>query len=124
LYIRAGNQSYAAQNGSFGLPTLRKHDLKMKGARSIPLQGQVGQGMQRIARRPKAGRSHQTHPGAAWAKPFQYLDDDGKPHQLTSQDVNGYNKEAPGGDFISRQLRTWGPTRMAAFSLVIEARSS
>jgi DNA topoisomerase-1 len=53
---------------------------------------------------------------------FQYLDDSGDSHQIRSQDVNAYIQTASGGDFSSRQFRTWGATCLAACALAsIEA---
>lgn len=126
LYIRVGNQSYAAQNGSFGLTTLRNRHVKIEGSKiHFRFKGKSGKEWNVAhADRRLAGaiKRIQELPGQSL---FQYVDDDGKPHQLTSQDVNDYIKSASGGDFTSRQFRTWGATRMAAFSLAaIEAAPS
>lgn len=126
LYIRVGNQSYAAQNGSFGLTTLRNRHVTIEGSKIyFRFKGKSGREWnvahtdRRLA---SAIRRIQELPGQNL---FQYLGDDGKAHQLTSQDVNAYIKDASGGDFTSRQFRTWGATRMAAFSLAaIEAAPS
>jgi DNA topoisomerase I len=118
LYIRVGNQSYAAQNGSFGLTTLRNRHVKIEGSKvHFRFTGKSGKEWKvSHADRRLAGaiKRIQELPGQNL---FQYLDDDHRPHQLTSQDVNDYIKDATGGDFTSRQFRTWGATRMAAFSL-------
>lgn len=126
LYIRVGNQNYAAQNGSFGLTTLRNRHVKVEGSKvHFRFKGKSGKEWNvSHADRRLAGaiKRIQELPGQNL---FQYLDDDGKPHQLTSQDVNDYIKEASGGDFTSRQFRTWGATCMAAFSLAaVEAAPS
>ncbi|RYD43654.1 MAG: DNA topoisomerase IB, partial [Verrucomicrobiaceae bacterium] len=118
LYIRVGNQSYAVQNGSFGLTTLRNRHVRIEGSKvHFRFKGKSGKEWKvSHADRRLAGaiKRIQELPGQNL---FQYLDDDGQPHQLTSQDVNDYIKDATGGDFTSRQFRTWGATRMAAFSL-------
>jgi DNA topoisomerase-1 len=126
LYIRVGNQNYAAENGSFGLTTLRNRHVTIEGARiHFRFRGKSGKEWNvSHADRRLAGaiKRIQELPGQNL---FQYLDDDGKPHQLTSQDVNDYIKDATGGDFTSRQFRTWGATCMAAFSLAaLEAAPS
>ena len=126
LYIRVGNQSYAVQNGSFGLTTLRNRHVRIEGSTvHFRFKGKSGREWnvshndRRLA---GAIKRIQDLPGQSL---FQYLDDDGKPHQLTSQDVNDYIKQAGGGEFSSRQFRTWGATCMAAFSLaMIEAGPS
>jgi len=126
LYIRVGNQSYAAANGSFGLTTLRNRHVRIEGAIvHFRFKGKSGKEWRvSHADRRLAGaiRRIQELPGQNL---FQYLDDDGRAHPLTSQDVNAYIRDAAGGDFSSRQFRTWGATCMAAFALAtVEAGSS
>lgn len=48
---------------------------------------------------------------------FQYLDDDGVAHPVTSSDVNEYLKEASGADFTAKDFRTWGATSIAYAAL-------
>lgn len=126
LYIRVGNQTYAAANGSFGLTTLRNRHVKIEGSVvHFRFKGKSGKEW-RVSHsdRRLAGviKRIQELPGQNL---FQYLDDDGHPHQLTSQDVNDYIRDAAGGDFSSRQFRTWGATCMAAFGLAaVEAAAT
>ena len=48
---------------------------------------------------------------------FQYLGDDDKPHDISSNDVNGYLREISGGDFTAKDFRTWAGTVLAAIAL-------
>jgi DNA topoisomerase I len=48
---------------------------------------------------------------------FQYLDEDGKPHAIGSEDVNDYLQEIAGEAFTAKDFRTWGGTVLAAWSL-------
>jgi DNA topoisomerase-1 len=48
---------------------------------------------------------------------FQYLDDDGTPTPIQSQDVNGYLREAAGADITAKDFRTWVATVAAASAL-------
>ncbi len=41
---------------------------------------------------------------------FQYLDSEGIPHPIFSQDVNAYLQEITGGDYTAKDFRTWGGT--------------
>lgn len=118
LYIRVGNPGYAAENGSFGLVTLRNRHARIEGSVvKFRFRGKSGKEWnvahsdRRLA---GAIRRIQELPGQNL---FQYLDEDGTPRALRSQDVNDYIREATGGDFTSRQFRTWGATCMAAFRL-------
>lgn len=126
LYIRIGNQSYATENGSFGLTTLRNRHARIEGSViRFRFRGKSGKewNVAHSDRRLAAALKRiQELPGQSL---FQYLDDEGIARPLTSNDVNLYIRSASNGDFTSRQFRTWGATCMAAFSLAaIEAASS
>ena len=118
LYIRVGNATYAEENGSYGLTTLRNRHVKIEGSSvHFNFKGKSGKEWRLTHRDPritKAIRMLQELPGQQL---FQYLDEDGQRHAIRSQDVNAYIREASGADFSSRQFRTWGATRMAAKAL-------
>ena len=48
---------------------------------------------------------------------FQYVDGDGVPRPIGSADVNGYIREAAGGEFTAKVFRTWAGTVKAAVKL-------
>ena len=48
---------------------------------------------------------------------LQYLDDEGKPRDVTSSDVNAYLKEVTGKDITAKDFRTWAGTVLAAMAL-------
>src|SRR6185437_6287997 len=48
---------------------------------------------------------------------FQYLDDDGRPQSVDSDDVNAYLRELAGEDFSAKDFRTWAGTVLAAMAL-------
>ena len=117
-FIRIGNEEYARDNKSFGLTTMKNRHVKVKGAQM------------RFRFRGKSGRQHEVDvtdrriakviakcqdlPGQDL---FQYLDDDGKVQNITSQDVNEYLREIAGEDFTAKDFRTWGGTVLAAIAL-------
>jgi DNA topoisomerase-1 len=118
LFIRVGNTVYAEENGSYGLTTLKNRHVKVQGSRvHFQFKGKSGKEW-RLSHSDRriTGiiRSLQDLPGQNL---FQYLDDDGVRHQIRSQDVNAYIRQATGGEFSSRQFRTWGATQMAATAL-------
>jgi DNA topoisomerase-1 len=55
-------------------------------------------------------RQLQELPGQAL---FQYMNGDGNPHPITSNDVNDYIREASGGEFTAKHFRTWGASVIA-----------
>ena len=48
---------------------------------------------------------------------FQYVDDDGEPVDVTSDDVNDYIRAAAGAEFTAKDFRTWTGTVLAAWTL-------
>ena len=48
---------------------------------------------------------------------FQYLDEDGEPADVDSDDVNDYLREVAGDDFTAKDFRTWAGTVLAALAL-------
>ena len=116
--IRVGNDEYARENRSYGLTTLRRKHVEVKGA------------MLRFSFRGKSGVEHtvalndlrlarivqrcQDLPGQVI---FQYLDAFGKRKPILSDDVNDYLREVSGSDITAKDFRTWGGTMVAAVAL-------
>ena len=48
---------------------------------------------------------------------FQYVDDGGEIHDITSQDVNEYLRAITGEDFSAKDFRTWAGTVLTAIAL-------
>jgi DNA topoisomerase-1 len=113
--IRVGNDEYARENQSFGLTTLRDGHVNVSGPRvRFSFRGKSGVehdidlADRRLARAIKACRDI---PGYDL---FQYYDEDGDRHAITSDDVNAYLKEITGEDYTSKDFRTWAGTVLAA----------
>ena len=116
--IRVGNDEYARENQSFGLTTLRRRHVQVKGT------------MMRFSFRGKSGVEHnvavidgrlariiqrcQDLPGTEL---FQYLDAWGKRQTVSSDDVNAHLREITGRDVTAKDFRTWGGTMHAAVAL-------
>ncbi|HTA40637.1 MAG TPA: DNA topoisomerase IB [Candidatus Acidoferrales bacterium] len=106
--IRIGNDEYARENQSFGLTTLQnKHASVRGGTVTFSFRGKSGIkhaiGLQdkRLA---KIVRACQDIPGQQL---FEYVDEDGVPHNIDSSDVNSYIREIGGDDFTAKDFRTW-----------------
>jgi DNA topoisomerase I len=116
--IRVGNEEYARENKSFGLTTMQDRHVRVKGSKL------------RFRFRGKSGRQHEVDvtdrrvakivsqlqdlPGQDL---FQYVDDEGKVREITSQDVNEYLRAITGEDFTAKDFRTWAGTVLAAVAL-------
>lgn len=113
--IRVGNESYAKDNKSFGLTTLRnRHVAFVKNSRArFQFKGKSGQAHDIVlddARLVGEIRKCQQLPGQSL---FQYLDDDGNSVPVDSGEVNDWLRGVMGEDFTAKDFRTWAGTSLA-----------
>ncbi len=117
-FIRIGNEEYAKENKSFGLTTLRNRHVDVEGtAVRFQFRGKSGIAHDKKIhdrRLAKIIRKLQDLPGQEL---FQYVDDAGEIHNVTSQDVNDYLQEITGEDFTAKDFRTWAGTVLASIAL-------
>jgi DNA topoisomerase-1 len=116
--IRVGNDDYAKQNKSYGLTTLKNRHVAVDGSEvRFRFTGKSGKEWSlkvRDRRVAKILRACQDLPGQELLK---YVDEDGKPQDVTSTDVNAYLKEITGQDITAKDFRTWAGTVLAALAL-------
>ena len=116
--IRVGNDDYAKENNSYGLTTLKTRHVAVDGNEvRFRFTGKSGKQWSlsgRDRRIAKIIRACQELPGQEL---LQYLDDEGKPRDVTSSDVNAYLKEVTGKDITAKDFRTWAGTVLAAMAL-------
>jgi DNA topoisomerase-1 len=116
--IRVGNDDYAKQNNSYGLTTLKTRHVAVDGNEvRFRFTGKSGKQWSlrvRDRRIAKIIRACQELPGQEL---LQYLDEEGKPQDVTSSDVNAYLKEITGDDITAKDFRTWAGTVLAAMAL-------
>ncbi len=116
--IRVGNETYARENRSYGLTTLRARHVAVEGtAMRFEFRGKSGKIWNlRVADRRLARvvRTCQELPGQ---RLFQYVDTDGARQAIDSHDVNGYLREIAGRSVTAKDFRTWAGTVLAALSL-------
>ncbi|MBD5633177.1 MAG: DNA topoisomerase IB [Candidatus Eremiobacteraeota bacterium] len=117
--IRIGNETYARDNDSYGLTTLRARHVKVEGEKRIRLKFRGKSGVEhaitgedrRLAKTIKRCRDL---PGEML---FSYIDDAGEAQPVRSEDVNEYLREISGGDFSAKDFRTWAATVGCALEL-------
>ena len=116
--IRVGNDDYAKQNNSYGLTTLKTRHVAVDGNEvRFRFTGKSGKQWSlrvRDRRIAKIIRACQELPGQEL---LQYIDEEGKPQDVTSSDVNAYLKEITGTDITAKDFRTWAGTVLAAMAL-------
>jgi DNA topoisomerase-1 len=118
--VRVGNDSYARDNRSYGLTTLRDRHVEVSGSTiHFAFRGKAGIDHRidledrRLARIVK---QTQDLPGQEL---FQYVADDGEVVDITSDDVNTWLREVSGEDFTAKDFRTWAGTVLAATELAM-----
>jgi DNA topoisomerase I len=117
--IRVGNEEYAKTNNSFGLTTMKKDHVLLTPSTTFEFRFK--------------GKSHKEHnievhnrklfkivsqcmelPGF---EVFQYVDEQGNVHDITSTDVNSYLKKISGQEISAKDFRTWWSTVLALMVL-------
>jgi DNA topoisomerase-1 len=115
---RVGNPEYARTNGTFGLTTLRSRHVRVKGDRlTFDFRGKHGiQHTIDLSDRRLAAivRRCRDLPGQAL---FRFLDEDGAPRLICSEDVNDYLRDLTGQEITAKDFRTWAATVFAAMAL-------
>ncbi|HEX8939868.1 MAG TPA: hypothetical protein VF763_06855 [Candidatus Limnocylindrales bacterium] len=126
-FVRVGNDEYARQNRSFGLTTLRDRHARIDGGEiRFRFRGKAGKlhevGL-RDRRLARIVKRCQDLPGQEL---FQYEDEEGRPQDIDSGDVNDYLRAISGQDFTAKDFRTWAGTVLAyrALGTLQEAGSS
>jgi DNA topoisomerase-1 len=116
--IRVGNEEYAKENRSFGLTTLRDRHAEVRGTSiRLTFRGKSGRDVETEVtdrRAARVVRQCQELPGQLL---FVYLDQNGKRRPVSSEDVNGYLRDACGADYTAKDFRTWAGTVLAAVAL-------
>jgi DNA topoisomerase-1 len=119
--IRVGNEEYARQNGSFGLTTLRNRHSDVRGAKiCFHFRAKSGKEREVDVSDPRLARLVKRCQELPSQELFQYVDEAGELHPVTSSDVNDYLREITGENFTAKDFRTWSATLFAAEALAAE----
>jgi DNA topoisomerase-1 len=116
--IRVGNEEYARTNRSYGLTTMQTRHVSVNGAKvEFKFRGKSGVRHTidvKDRRLAAIVKRCQALPGQEL---FQYVDEDGEPQTVDSEDVNDYLREITGQDFTAKDFRTWAGSVLAAVAL-------
>lgn len=116
--IRVGNQTYARENGSYGLTTLRKKHVDVsKTSVAFDFVGKSGKEWEIELRDPQVARIVKKCEELPGYQLFKYLDEAGERQDVESADVNDYLKRITGEEVSAKDFRTWAGTVMATFTL-------
>ncbi|MDB6168938.1 MAG: putative topoisomerase [Verrucomicrobia bacterium] len=116
--IRVGNEEYVRQNRSFGLTTLRdRHVSFRRGTVHFHFSGKSGKVHDVDLRDPRLARLVKRLQDLPGQDLFQYVDEEGRPQKVASEEINAYVRAAAGEEFSAKDFRTWWGTMLAALAL-------
>jgi DNA topoisomerase-1 len=117
-FLRPGSQVYASENGSFGLATLRRRHVKVKGhIVEFDFTGKSGVQQQSQLKDRQVSRIIRAllkHPSR---EVFKYQNGDGQFVNVTRHHINNYIREVMGENFSAKDFRTWAGTLVCACAL-------
>lgn len=117
-FMRPGSQAYASEHGSYGIATLRRKHVNVKGDLvEFDFPGKSGVRQQRQLRDRQVARVLKETMKLPGFNVFKFENGDGKPVKITRQHVNAYIKEVMGETFSAKDFRTWAGTLVCACAL-------
>ncbi len=120
-WLRIGNGSYARENGSYGLSTLRNRHAGVQGdAIQLSFVGKSGVRHSVSVRDRRVARIVRRCRELPGQELFRYVDEQGESHALDSADVNAWLAEAAGLRVTAKDFRTWHGS-VLALQLTLQA---
>jgi DNA topoisomerase IB len=121
-FFRAGGEEYAAENGTFGLATIRKeHVTCHRGQLVFDYTGKSSKRREQLVADPevctvvnrlKRRRGSPADELLAFRSGQRW-------HDVSAADINDYLREVADGDFSVKDFRTWHATVLAAVGLAV-----
>lgn len=113
-FIRVGNKTYAEENQSYGLTTMREKHVAVKGNKvTFSFEGKSGVFHELDVTNPRVAKNIRACLDLPGYEIFQYFDGERNRHVVDSADVNDYLKVHTGSDFSAKDFRTWGGSVIA-----------
>jgi DNA topoisomerase-1 len=120
-YMRPGSEVYANENGSYGIATLRRKHVNVKGELiEFDFPGKSGVRQQRQLRDRQVARVIRDTMKLPGFNVFKYPNGDGNPTKVTRRHLNEYIKEVLGSTVSAKDFRTWAGTLVCACALARE----
>src|SRR5678809_821618 len=120
-YMRPGSEVYASEHGSYGIATLRRKHVTVKGDLiEFDFPGKSGVRQQRQLRDRQVARVLRETMKLPGFNVFKYQNGDGNPTKVKRRHINEYIKEVMGSNFSAKDFRTWAGTLVCACALARE----
>lgn len=109
LYIRVGKEKYAKENKSYGISSLKKKHIKLKGNNIIfRFKGKSNQQLFYQLNNETIKNHIQHLLKLSGEKLFQYIDNLGNIYKVSDTDLNHYLQHYMGNEFSVKDFRTYG----------------
>jgi DNA topoisomerase-1 len=120
-FMRPGSEVYASEHGSYGIATLRRKHIRVKGDLiEFDFPGKSGVRQQRQLRDRQVARVIRSMLKLPGFNVFKFINGDGVVVPVTRRHVNEYIKEVMGENFSAKDFRTWAGTLVCACALARE----
>ncbi len=120
-FFRPGGEEYAAENGTYGLATIRReHVTCARGALIFDYTAKGSQHREQAVVDDEVRAVVRSLKRRRWGGPELLGYRSGhRGHDVTADDINHYLREISGGDFTAKDFRTWHATVLAAVGLAV-----
>lgn len=106
--VRVGTPRYAEENRTYGLTTLKRKHVAVRGSRlRFQFTGKSGVTHDVSVNDARLARVVRNCAELSGQRLFKYKDSDGEIREIGSSDVNAYLQEITGGEFTAKDFRTW-----------------
>jgi DNA topoisomerase-1 len=119
-YFRSGSEVYAAENGSYGIATLRKQHVRVAGDRVyFDFPAKSGKRQERELRDPAVAAVVRELLALPGREVFKYSNGNGALVDVKRRHINQYLREIMGGNFTAKDFRTWAGSLHCANALAL-----
>jgi DNA topoisomerase-1 len=120
-FFRVGGEDYAVTNKSYGLATMLKRHVSLRGdVLLFDYPAKHGKRrVQAVVDPAVTGLICQLKRRRSGGDELLAYKERGRWYDVKSPDINAYLKEATGGDFSAKDFRTWSATVLAALALAV-----
>lgn len=120
-FMRPGSEAYASEHGSYGIATLRRKHVTVKGdVVEFDFPGKSGVRQYRQLEDRQVARVIRSLLKVPGYNVFKYQNGDGNFVKITGRHINAYIKEVMGSSFSAKDFRTWAGTLVCACALARE----
>lgn len=117
-HFRVGDERYARENKTYGIATLRKKHLIIKGdTMTFEYMGKWGKAQRQVVTDRRLRRVVEECASLPGYEIFKYYNAAGELRDVKSRELNVYIKEVMGEEFTAKDFRTWAGTMVAAVKL-------